>query len=109
MRGRSWFRGGLHILPDGLLDTREIGDYRVLQNVRLIYQVVWDSDRPICFDEIENAVQRCRNHEEAIGFGLQYLIENCFIAETQRNGILAYDLKHRTNTARTTANLQETG
>lgn len=85
----------LYILPDGLLDPADIKNWTARSNARLVYHIIWDSDRPMCFDEIEREAQRLRSHEENIDPALAYLTENDFIARTQRNGIVAYDLRHR--------------
>lgn len=61
----------------------------------MIYHIIMNSDKPMCFDEIERAAQRARGHEVSIDPGLNYLTENNFVSRTERNGIIAYDLNHR--------------
>jgi hypothetical protein len=89
---------------DIFIDPSRIGDSNVRDSIRMVYHKIEASDRPMYFDEIQRDVGKARGYDEHTEATLQWLIENDFVAITERNGITAYDLKERVGIKKSTNN-----
>lgn len=87
--------GEIHVLPEGVLDTKNV-PVNVQENVFAVYTMVQDNGRPMCFDEIQTALKKRAEYlPQEIDSALDYLIEHGFLVRTSRHEITAYDTKSR--------------
>ncbi|HLD38855.1 MAG TPA: hypothetical protein VJB05_00915 [archaeon] len=85
--------GALHIVPEGILDTRELLP-NVRRNVWGVYSIISASSKPMCIDEVQTVIRRRHSYlSEDIDAALEYLLQKSFLVRTARNGITAYDTR----------------